>query len=292
MAKETIHYIDLITKEYKETREIDTKFFGKNIPNTTNAELPSEKDGYIRILDGNSFVQLEVPTVYVFNETTQVYENTHKDTFLVAFKKWALKENETLVALPSNLESGKAWCFDKTSETWIAKSNHIGKTVYHTQTKEPFVVDYAGEIKNDFTLLVPKEFDVWDEATKAWKEDAVAKGEYEEQQAKIEKAQELSTLTITNNTVLYDAHQEAIGNMAAIIGIANATYIRAVSVGLVLEGETEAVVMTPADAYNYVYKQTVNWKGADDKWHTVQLESLVETTQKAMTEKATVLSKY
>lgn len=169
MAKETLHYIDPITKEYKYTKEIDTKFFGKNIPNTTKATLLAQKEGYVRILDDSSFVQLLIPSIYVFNENTQMYERTHKDTFLVGFKKWALKENETLLAIPSDLESGKVWCFDKTSETWIAKSNHIGKTVYHTQTKEPFVVDYAGEIKSDFTLLVPTEFDVWD--GNAWKKD-------------------------------------------------------------------------------------------------------------------------
>lgn len=109
------------------------------------------------------------------------------------------------------------------------------------------------------------------------------------QDAKEAKVKELNTLTITNNTVLYDAHQEAIGNMSAVIGIANATYIRLISVGT---NENGNVPMSVVDAYNYVYKQTIGWKGADDKWHTVQLESLVETTQKAMTEKATVLSKY
>ena len=111
----------------------------------------------------------------------------------------------------------------------------------------------------------------------------------EKAKAKTQKETELNSLTITNNTVLYDAHQEAIGNMSAVIGIANATYIRLISVGTQENGN---VPMSAADAYNNVYKQTVNWKGADDKWHTVQLESLVETTQKAMTEKATVLSKY
>lgn len=110
-----------------------------------------------------------------------------------------------------------------------------------------------------------------------------------QEEARKTKAKELNTLTITNNTVLYDAHQEAIGNMSAVIGIANATYIRLISVGTQENGN---VPMSAVDAYNYVYKQTIGWKGADDKWHTVQLESLVETTQKAMTEKATVLSKY
>lgn len=36
------------------------------------------------------------------------------------------------------------------------------KTVYSTITKEALVVDYLGAIKDGFTLLVPKEFDKWE----------------------------------------------------------------------------------------------------------------------------------
>lgn len=195
----------------------------------------------------------------------------------------------TTTVIPSKQKVGFAVCFDESKEEWEYQEDNRGKTVYCTATKQELKVDYLGVIKIEHTTIKPNEFDVWNETIKAWKEDAIAKSEYEKEQAKIQKEIELNTLTITNNTVLYDAHQEAIGNMSAVIGIANATYIRLISVGTQENGN---VPMSAADAYNNVYKQTVNWKGADDKWHTVQLESLVETTQKAMTEKATVLSKY
>lgn len=118
-------------------------------------------------------------------------------------------------------------------------------------------------------------------------EDLDAKVENQKLEAKLQKEKELSELVINHNTVLYDAHGEALGNMATVIAIANATYNRAISVGI------NGTIMDLVDAYNYVYKnQTVTWKGADNKPHTVQLESLVEASQKAMTAKAEILFKY
>lgn len=110
---------------------------------------------------------------------------------------------------------------------------------------------------------------------------------------KTEKAKELRELTIDINTVFYDAHQEAIGNMAAVVAIATAKFQKAISVGIVKEGDTEPTLMDNAQAYQYVYKdQKVTWKGADNKPHVVQVESLVEASEKAMTAKAVILFKY
>jgi len=113
------------------------------------------------------------------------------------------------------------------------------------------------------------------------------------QDAKKTKAKELNELTIDINTVFYDAHQEAIGNMAAVVAIATAKFQKAISVGIVKEGDTEPTLMNNAQAYQYVYKdQKVTWKGADNKPHVVQVESLVEASEKAMTAKAVILFKY
>lgn len=101
------------------------------------------------------------------------------------------------------------------------------------------------------------------------------------------KEEELNSLVINHNTVLYDAHGEALGNMATVIAIAGAIFNKAISVGI------NGTIMDLLDAYNYVYKnQTVTWKGADNKPHTVQIESLVEASEKAMNSKAEILFKY
>ena len=47
-------------------------------------------------------------------------------------------------------------------DNWVYKEDHIGKTAYNTETKEPKVVDYVGEIQEGWTLLEPNEFGVWD----------------------------------------------------------------------------------------------------------------------------------
>ena len=46
--------------------------------------------------------------------------------------------------------------------TWEYKENHLGKTIYSTETKESKTVDYVGEIQQGWTFLEPVEFGVWD----------------------------------------------------------------------------------------------------------------------------------
>ena len=45
---------------------------------------------------------------------------------------------------------------------WEYKENHLGKTIYSTETKESKTVDYVGEIQQGWTLLEPIEFGTWD----------------------------------------------------------------------------------------------------------------------------------
>ena len=44
---------------------------------------------------------------------------------------------------------------------WHLVEDHRGKTVYNTETKESFKIDYLGEIKEGFTLLEPFQFSKW-----------------------------------------------------------------------------------------------------------------------------------
>ena len=45
---------------------------------------------------------------------------------------------------------------------WEYKENHLGKTIYSTETKESKTVDYVGEIQEGWTRLEPIEFGTWD----------------------------------------------------------------------------------------------------------------------------------
>ncbi|PHO09784.1 hypothetical protein CPG37_07140 [Malaciobacter canalis] len=148
------------------------------------------------------------------------------------------------------------------------------------------------EVKEkEYEEIIKHNLNAYDTASKKFiKNDFRTQEEIDKErqiQAKIQKEEELKSLTIDINTVLYDANQEALGNFATVISIANATFNKAISIGI------DGTVMSLEDAYNYVYKeQTVNWKGADNKWHTVQIESIVQTAQDAMTKKAEILAKY
>jgi len=96
---------------------------------------------------------------------------------------------------------------------------------------------------------------------------------------KAEKESTLEKLTITTNTVMYDANGKAIGNMSAVVNVANWKYNQAVARGY-----------EPLEAYTAIYKNTkVDWIGADNKTHTVAVESICEALEASMLEVATVL---
>ena len=58
--------------------------------------------------------------------------------------------------------------------------DYIEKAINELKTtKEELKVDYLGKIKDEHTLLIPKQFDKWDEISKNWIEDIELKKEYE-----------------------------------------------------------------------------------------------------------------
>jgi len=102
--------------------------------------------------------------------------------------------------------------------------------------------------------------------------------EYKERLKK-EKIQKLNTLKVTANTVLYDANGRAVGNMASVVSLANWQFNKLLSLG-----------KTATVAYKTVYKDTlVNWRGADNVVHNVQVESICEALNNSMLEIAKVI---
>lgn len=57
--KKILHYLDRITGEYLITREVDTAFYGINIPNTIEGELLPFKDGFSRFFHSNKCEYIE-----------------------------------------------------------------------------------------------------------------------------------------------------------------------------------------------------------------------------------------
>jgi len=92
------------------------------------------------------------------------------------------------------------------------------------------------------------------------------------EQAKVDKDKALDELVITHNTVAYDANGKAIGNMSAVMGVANFKY-----------NQMLASDFLPSDAYQAIYKETkIWWRGADDKAHEVMIESVCEALELSM----------
>jgi hypothetical protein len=99
---------------------------------------------------------------------------------------------------------------------------------------------------------------------------------YYEKQMKVEK---LYSVVITHNTVAYDADGRSIGNMSAVMGVANFKFNQSVAGGA-----------SYADAYQAIYKDsTIFWKGADNELHEVQIESVCEVLEKSMLEVANII---
>ena len=79
----------------------------------------------------------------------------------------------TTTVKPLAKKDGFAICFNNAK--WEYIEDNRDKTIYVKATKEELKVDYLGKIKDEHTLLVPKQFDKWNEATKGWIEDVEAK---------------------------------------------------------------------------------------------------------------------
>lgn len=75
----------------------------------------------------------------------------------------------TTAIKPLAKKDGFAICFNGTK--WEYIEDNRNKTVYSKTTKEKIEVDYLGEIKDEHTLLVPKEFDEWNYAQNKWVEN-------------------------------------------------------------------------------------------------------------------------
>ena len=94
------------------------------------------------------------------------------------------------------------------------------------------------------------------------------------------KEKKLDDLIVSVNTVFYNSNGKSIGNMGAVVALANFKYNQAIA----LAGAT------PAEAYQAIYKDTkITWKGADNKGHNVAVESICEALEKSMQGVATVL---
>lgn len=108
---------------------------------------------------------------------------------------------------------------------------------------------------------------------------------------KAKKQQAKDDIVVTANTVMYDGDIVSINYMSSVVAVANFKYNQYTSIGVALDPLTPAVltILTPDQAYTAVFKSTITWKGADNLNHTVQIESVAEALELAMTATATVI---
>lgn len=146
-----------------------------------------------------------------------------------------------------------------------------------TENKQEYVIPY---IKGTFLYKETKEYlDSGGMIEPEFTQDDLDK--QAESEAKTQKEKELNALQVSLNNVSYDAHMEAMGNMGIVTAIASFEMWKAWAS---LSHENLAV-------YNAVFKQTIEWKGATNEKHVVQIESVAETAKKAMEAKAEILFK-
>ena len=75
----------------------------------------------------------------------------------------------TTTVKPLAKKEGFAVCFNGTK--WELVEDNRNKTIYVKATKEELKVDYLGKIKDEHTLLIPKQFDEWDYTQNKWVEN-------------------------------------------------------------------------------------------------------------------------
>lgn len=92
---------------------------------------------------------------------------------------------------------------------------------------------------------------------------------------------ELTRSSVVVNSIEYDADETAMDRIDRILTLANWKYNQAVAAG-----------MSPVEAYAEVYKTTVTWKGRDNAFHDIQIESLALAQQTAINAMKSVWEKY
>ena len=94
----------------------------------------------------------------------------------------------TTIAKPLAKKDGFAVCFNGTK--WEYVEDNRDKTVYEKDTKQELKVNCLGKIKDEHTLLIPKQFDEWDYTQNRWIENIEKKETQRIQEIKF-KAEEL-----------------------------------------------------------------------------------------------------
>jgi hypothetical protein len=98
---------------------------------------------------------------------------------------------------------------------------------------------------------------------------------------KKQRERELTSSSVVVNSIEYDADETAMDRIDRILTLANWKYNQAVAGG-----------MSPVEAYAAVYKTTITWKGRDNEFHDIQIESLAKAQEAAINKMKTVWEKY
>lgn len=92
---------------------------------------------------------------YYFDNTNKLHPYTHQ---LDATKNTLPPDNALRIA--PEFKDGYIPC--EKDGKWVLVEDNREKKVYNIETKETFKIDYIGEIKEGFTLLVPFAYSKWD----------------------------------------------------------------------------------------------------------------------------------
>jgi len=85
-------------------------------------------------------------------------------------------------------------------------------------------------------------------------------------------------LVIKVNSVPLDGDYISLSYINAIVNLANFNFNKFIANG-----------MSNSDAYKKAYKQTISWKGADNKIHNIQIETLVKALERIMKETSKII---
>lgn len=99
--------------------------------------------------------------------------------------------------------------------------------------------------------------------------------------AKAYRSNDLANSVITVNDIRFNIDETSMDRIDRLIEMANFQYNRAV-----YNGETQD------DAYVSTYHREVNWKSADNEFHTVTIETLAEVQEKALINMNDIWQKY
>ena len=255
-----------------------------------NMEILQQTEGIDSINSNKSHIQS------IYDDNEDKLPESLKNRILLAISK-EFTQIEDLPEEVASAEEVLSFELKGLSDINIVEDAYI--KLIKTKHQSNWNIEKAEEYK---TLTTEESYEDWiDKQTYTFDDELLDFDTFMEEEGREYKLQirnkKLEGMTVTNNTVEFDANMSAQSNMGDAGTLANWLFNKTITESLKMASlapdatnELKYIAGLFEQVYQGVYKDNkINWKGADNKIHQVQGESILEALLQTMTKKGQII---